>query len=208
MSTSVLTSLISAVSIITGSLLGALCSYIISSKLYKRQNNDEILRIEENRKYEEKFKLKKVCDNANIIRLDISTAIFQSIRSIQNNEENKKFLYLLPINRNYSSAVASLNDNFNLKELSVIYQLYGIIEKVNRDIYNWKLGDDDAYKNVQIGFLSILFKIYGDNYKKLMLIDTNSVSYDELYKNDLINSSYKEVLLKLYDLCVIENLLS
>ena len=44
MSTSVLTSLISAVSIITGSLLGALCSYIISSKLYKRQNNDEILR--------------------------------------------------------------------------------------------------------------------------------------------------------------------
>ena len=208
MSTSVLTSLISAVSIIAGSLLGALCSYIISSKLYKRQNNDEILRIEENRKYEEKFKLKKICDNANIIRLDISTAIFQSIRSIQNNEENKKFLYLLPINKDYSSAVASLNDNFNLKELSVIYQLYGIIEKVNRDIYNWKLGDEEAYKNVQVGFLSILFKIYGDNYKKLMLVDTNTVSYDELYKNNLINSSYKEVLLKLDDLCVIENLLS
>ena len=208
MSTSELTSLISAVSIIAGSLLGALCSYIISSKLYKRQNNDEILRIEENRKYEEKFKLKKICDNANIIRLDISTAIFQSIRSIQNNEENKKFLYLLPINKDYSSAVASLNDNFNLKELSVIYQLYGIIEKVNRDIYNWKLGDEEAYKNVQVGFLSILFKIYGDNYKKLMLVDTNTVSYDELYKNNLINSSYKEVLLKLDDLCVIENLLS
>ena len=208
MSTSVLTSLISAVSIIAGSLLGALCSYIISSKLYKRQNNDEILRIEENRKYEEKFKLKKICDNANIIRLDISTAIFERIRSIQNNEENKKFLYLLPINKDYSSAVASLNDNFNLKELSVIYQLYGIIEKVNRDIYNWKLGDEEAYKNVQVGFLSILFKIYGDNYKKLMLVDTNTVSYDELYKNNLINSSYKEVLLKLDDLCVIENLLS
>ena len=61
---------------------------------------------------------------------------------------------------------------------------------------------------MQVGFLSILFKIYGDNYKKLMLVDTNTVSYDELYKNNLINSSYKEVLLKLDDLCVIENLLS
>lgn len=204
----VITSIISAVSIIVGSLVGAFCSYKISTKMYKKQVSDEHSLMIENREFEERFKVKQVCDNANIIRLDITTAIYQSIRSLQNNSEIKKYLYLLPINKNYSSAVASLSHKFNLKELSYIYQLYGIIEKVNRDIYNWNIGDSKQYENVEIGFEAILYKLYGENYDKLINIDTESITYEELYNNSLIEKHYKEILAKLDDVCILDNLLS
>ena len=95
-----------------------------------------------------------------------------------------------------------------MKELSYIYQLYGIIEKVNRDIYNWNIGDSKQYENVEIGFEAILYKLYGENYDKLINIDTESITYEELYNNSLIEKHYKEILAKLDDVCILDNLLS
>ena len=204
----IITSIISALSIIVGSLLGALFSYLISRNMHKKELEDEQLLTIENRKYEERFKAKEVCDNANIIRLDISTALYQSIRSLQNSDEEKKYLYLLPINKNYSLAIASLSHKYTLKELSNLYQLYGIIEKVNRDIYNWNIGDNRSYENVQVGLKSILYKLYGDNYKRLINIDINIVPYEELYLTEFMEDEYKSILEKLDKLCVIDNLLT
>lgn len=204
----IITSIISAISIILGSILGALFSYLISKNMYKKQIKDEHLLCIENRRFEERFKAKEICDNANIIRLDISTAVYQSVRSLQNEDEEKKYLYLLPVNKNYSLAIASLSHKYSLKELSSIYQLYGIIEKVNRDIYNWNIGDNKSYESVSVGFKSILFKLYGDNYKKIINININIVPYEELYLTEFMNPEYKYILEKLDELCVIENLLT
>jgi hypothetical protein len=202
-----ITSIISALSILAGSLVGAFCSWKISKRMHLEKIREEYRIIEENRKYENTYRAKAICNNANVIRLDISTALFQSIRSLQNNTEEKKYLYILPINRNYSEAVASLSDRYTLKELSSIYQLYGIIEKVNRDIYSWSLGDNESYEKVKTGFKSILYKIYGDECTKILKIDPDEICYEELYKNDYINTSYKDLLCKLDDLCLVENLI-
>ena len=203
----VITSIIGAISILAGSLVGAFFSWIINRNMHQRKIQEEYKLIEENRKYEERYRVKAVCNNANVIRLDIATALFQSIRSLQNDNDDKNYLYLLPINRDYSSAVASLSDKYNLKELSYLYQLYGIIEKVNRDIYSWNIGDNEAFNRVKLGFNSILYKIYGENYKIVLRVDADKISYEELYKNDYIRPSYKKLLKKLDDLCVVENLL-
>lgn len=207
MSSSYVSTIISAISIIAGSLLGALCSWIINKKMHNQKMQEEYKLIEDNRKYEDSYRAKEVCNNANVIRLDIANAVFQSIRSLQNTDEKKKYLYLLPINKNYSQAVASLSDKYDLKELSHLYQLYGIIEKVNRDIYSWTIGDKDAYDKVRTGFETVLYKLYGDNFEKVLTINPDQISYIELYRNDFTIKHYKNLLEKLDELCLLENLL-
>ena len=203
----IVTSIISAISIIAGSLIGAYCSWIISKNMHVKEIEDQHKILKENRCYEEKYRVKEVCNNANVIRLDIATSLFQSIRSLQNNDEDKKYLYLLPINKNYSEAVASLSDEYSLQELSLLYQLYGIIEKVNRDIYSWNSTDNNTYERVRKEFSSILYKIYGNNVEKILKVDADKISYKELYNNQYIRSSYKNLLEKLDELCLVENLL-
>lgn len=168
---------------------------------------DEAKIQEENRLYEETYRAKDLCNNANILRLDIATAIFQSIRVLQNKDISKNYLYLLPVCQNYSEAVSSLSDKYSLQELSSVYQLYGIIGKINRDIYNWTSGNEEAYEKVKLGFLSILIKIYGENYNDILRVDPNKICYEDLYKNEFISPVFKDLLLKLDDLCLVENLM-
>lgn len=205
MSTAIITSIISATSIILGSLVGALCSWIINKNINEKRIKEDYKIIEVNRKYDKICKEKELCNNANIIRLDIITAIFQSIRSLQNKDKEKNILYLMPLNKEYSLVVVSLSDKYTLQELSLIYQLYGIIEKVNRDIQVWKVGDNRAYDKVLKGFKSILYKLYKDNYESILKVNPDMISYEELYNNQYINDDYKEVLKKLDDLCYVEN---
>ena len=204
----IITSIISAISIIVGSLLGAFFSYMINKTMYNKQINHEKLITNENRKFEESFKLKELCDNANVIRLDISTAIYQSIRTMKFKEYDNKYLFMLPINKNYSNAIATLSHKFSLKELNYIYMIYGIIEKVNKDICNISLGDMDNYKNIEIELSSMLFHIYGDNYEEILKVDIDRIPYVQLYDNELIKPQYRDILKKLDHICILDNLVT
>lgn len=203
----IITSIISATSIILGTLIGAFCSWIMNRKMHKDEIKEQYEILQDTRNYEERFRIRELCNNANLIRLDFCTSIFQSIRSLQNKDENKQYLFLLPINQNYSSTVASLSNKYSLKELSYLYQLYGIIEKVNREIRNWNSGSKEAYISIKEGFKAILYKIYGEDYVKLLLIDVDNIVYSDLYNNDYIKEGYKIVLTKLDYLCTEENIL-
>lgn len=203
----IITSIISAISIIVGSLVGAFFSYIINKTMYNKQISHEKLITDENRRFEESFKLKELCDNANVIRLDISTAIYQSIRTMKFKEYDDKYLFMLPINKNYSNAIATLSHKFSLKELNYIYMIYGIIEKVNKDICNISLGDMDNYKNIEIELSSMLYHIYGENYEEILKVDIERIPYVDLYDNDLIKSQYRDILKKLDHICILDNLI-
>lgn len=96
---------------------------------------------------------------------------------------------------------------YTFKELSNLYQLYGIIEKVNRDIYNLDLGDNKCYENIKLGFNTILYKVYGENYKCILLLDIDNVCYDDLLQNNYIRPCYKELLIKLNFHCTLENMI-
>ena len=205
MSDNLITTLISGSAIIIGSLIGSSFSLITNKKITSKSIKEQYKLQEVNRKYEEYYKLKELCIYANIVRLDICTAIFQSIRSLQN-KDNMSYMYILPISKEYQKAVASLTSKFELKGLSYIYQLYGIIEKVNKDIYECKYGDELSYENIKRGFTDILKKLYGDNYKKILKIDIDKLSYIDLYNNDLIKCGFKDVLKSLDDICSIENI--
>ncbi|MDD5794660.1 hypothetical protein ACTNDG_08955 [Clostridium sp. HCP1S3_B4] len=202
----VVTSIISAASIILGSLLGALSSYIISNKMYKKQLTHEKEKEDSEKIYDKTIRNKCICDNANAIRLDIANAIFQSIRSLKSINLNKD-IYLLPVSRNYSALISSLNHLFSLKELSEIYQLYVIIEKVSNDIYYLKTSNNEDYEVIKKGFISILYKIYGENYDKILLVDPNAVSYFELEKSTYMKNTFKNILFKLDSYCILENLI-
>lgn len=197
--------LISAGAIVLGSLIGAIFSGMISQKITSKNIANQYRLQEAKLMYQERYKMKEVCTCANVIRLDICTAIFQSIRSLKNKKE-VSYLYILPISKEYHKAVASLSDKYTLKDLSYIYQLYGIIEKVNNDIYNWEYGDKEAYGFILKGFKDILIKIFGDNADKVINIDIDRLSYEDLYNNELIKEGYAEVLRKLDSLCLEENL--
>lgn len=205
LSDNLITTLISGSAIIIGSLIGASFSWIINKKITSKSIKEQYKLQEVNREYEESYKIKALCIYANVIRLDICTAIFQSIRSLQN-ENEMSYMYILPISKEYQKAVASLSDKYSLKELSYIYQLYGIIEKVNMDVYEWKYGDKKNYDNIRRGLTDILKKLYGDNYKKIINTDIDELSYEDLYNNDLIKDGFKGVLTMLDNLCYIENL--
>lgn len=203
----IVTSTISAVSILTGSILGAICTWYINKRIYSIQINDAAKIRKENRMIGDGYRAKDICNKANILRIDIATAIFQSIRVLKNRDENKRYLYLLPVCKDYSTTISSLSDRYTLQELSIIYQLYGIIEKVNRDINNWKVGDNEEYEKVKIGLTSILMKIYGEDYKNIIMVDPEKIAYEDLYKNEFITPEFKDILTKLDNLCVLKNLM-
>lgn len=205
MNDNLITTLISGSAIIIGSLIGASFSLVTNKKITSKSIKEQYKLQEINIGYEENYKMKELCIYANVVRLDICTAIFQSIRILQN-EDEISYLYILPISKDYQKAVASLSFKYDLKELSYIYQLYGIIEKVNKDVYEWEYGDEVLYKNIKRGFIDILRKLYGENYNKIIKIDIDKLSYEDLYNNDLIKGGFKEVLKTLDYLCYIENI--
>ena len=205
MNDNLITTLISGSAIIMGSLIGASFSWITNKKITSKSIKEQYKLQEVNRKYEESYKMKELCTYANVVRLDICTAIFQSIRSLQNRDE-LSYIYILPISSEYQKAVASLSCKYNLKDLSYIYQLYGIIEKVNKDVFECKYGDKQGYDNIRNGLKDILRKLYGENYSKIINIDIDKLSYEDIYNNDLIKEGFKEVLKTLDYICYIENI--
>lgn len=202
------TTLISAAAIIIGTLIGSFCTWIITNKNTKRSIQEQYKILEKNRRYEEECKAKNICENANIIRLDICTAIFQSIRTIKEyrcGEINNR--YFIPVNKNYSSRVSYLSDKFDLNELSYIYQLYGIIEKLNHDMLSSDYYLDNGFEKMIKGYEYLLRKLYGEHYNFMLDIDIDKVKYHDLYENDVIKINYRKVLKKLDDLCCIDNLI-
>lgn len=201
MSHPLFSTLVSAIAIIIGALIGGACSWFVTKKAALRNEKLQSKITEDNKKYEEDYNLDKLRENATIIKIDICTALFGSIRgfkSVSIKEEND--IYPLPINPNYSLAIASFKEKFDLKEISYIYQLYGIIEKLNHDIKNFHFTKDE-FNLIEKDYLILLKKLYGDNFDKIIMLDIDSVSYESLYNNEFIKIGYKDVLKKLDMVC-------
>jgi hypothetical protein len=194
------TTCMSAVSIILGAIIGAICSWIINKNSICRTEKLQSKLAEDERKLKKEVVLKKVYENAAIIRLDICTAMYQTIRNLKRNKNDYNNIIPLPINLNYSSSVALLEQYFELKELSYIYQLYGIIEKLNYDIKRFGFSSEE-YKFIIKDCELFISKLYGENYEKILEVDIDNVRFEELYNNSFIKAGYKGVLEKLDRIC-------
>ena len=157
--------------------------------------NEDVRYVREKINYDVSKRLIEISENANIIRLDIATSIFESIRSIKRGDIEMEYIAYFPVYLDYSKAISSLYNAFSLKEISYIYQLYSRIDKLNYDIKNHNT------KDIKKDIILILNKIYGDNYMKILMVDPDKVSFRELYQNNYIISEYKEILLKLDEIC-------
>ncbi|MDF2503693.1 hypothetical protein [Clostridium sp.] len=192
--------IISATAIISGAIIGAICSYLIAKSTTNKSVRVQNEIFNESRKLEDNIRRKNTCQYANILQLDICTAIFQSIRSIRNiesNDENKYPIYI-PVNTQYSKAIVFLTDNFNLREMSYLYQLYGIIEKINYDIKDLNYNNNKDYKSIKIDYEIFLEKLYGENMSIILNLDVDDgVTYHQLVSNEFIKEGYKIVLQKL-----------
>lgn len=197
----VLMTIISATAIITGSILGGMCSWIITKKSLGKNEEIQNKIAEKTIKFQKDKEAEIVKENAAIIRLDICTVLFQSVKTLRNSDNYKEKLYTIPMNHDYSRAVASLQKNFKLRELSYLYQLYGIIEKLNYDIRNLKYFNDEDYKLIIKDYEILLQSLYGDNYKEVLKLNIETVSYEELWDNDYVKLGYKNVLDKLNRIC-------
>lgn len=200
-----LTALISAGGLVLGSIIGGVCSWFVTRRSSERTISQQIQMQQENFKYQERHKEKECCMNANLVRLDIANSLYQGIRVLQS-KEDLSYLYAIPINKDYHKAIASLSDKYTLQQLSYLYQLYGIIDKVNSDISLWHYGDKNKDKDIKQGLLDIVKKVYGENYNEVLKKDINSISYAELYKDKLMKEGYREVLEQLDFICLLENL--
>lgn len=198
-------SLISSISIIIGAIVGGLFSWVITKKSTDKTIEVQNKLFKDKRKYAEDIRIRRSREYANIIRLDICTALFNSIRILKNT--NNKFgidIYPIPMDRDYSIDVAYLKSQFQLRELSYIYQLYGIIEKLNKDTNKFRYFNEEDYNNVKMDCRMFLKKLYGDNFSNILEFDIEKISYEELYNNNLIKVGYKKVLNKLDNICNIE----
>jgi hypothetical protein len=189
--------IISSVSIIIGAILGGVFSWFINknstSKAIETQNKIEDAKI----KYQEQNKALKISENATIIQLDICTTLFQSLRMLKEyDNKNKINIYPIPMNFNYAEAIVALGKIFDLKELSYIYQLYGIIEKLNNDTNGYHY-DERHYTLIKEDYEMFIKKLYGNNFEKALDFDMDSVTYKNLYDNEIIKLGYKDVLIKL-----------
>ena len=117
------TALISAGGLVLGSVIGAICSIFIN----KVSLHEQVRIQRENLNYQENCNAKEKYINANIIRLDFCNAIYQSVRVLQN-MDNYEVSYSIPMYKDYHKIIATLCDEYSLKELSYIYQFYGILE--------------------------------------------------------------------------------
>jgi hypothetical protein len=192
--------IISAISIIIGAILGGIFSWFINKdstcKAIETQNKIE----KDKREYQEQNKALKLNEYVTIIRLDIFTTLFQSLRMLKEFDENNKInVYPIPMNPNYSEAIAALEKILNLKEMSYIYQLYGIIEKLNNDTKGYHY-DDKHYTLIKEDYEMVVKKLYGNNFSKALEFDIDNVTYENLYDNEIIKPGYKNVLIKLDNL--------
>ena len=195
-----ITALISAGGLILGSVIGAICSWFISKFSLNEQKRIQ----KENLIYQQQCKCQEKYTNANIIRLDFCNAIYQSIRYLQK-EEKYRFYSSIPIYKDYHKIVASLCYEYSLKELSYIYQLYGVLEESSKMIeFYWR---SDSSDNIELrnSYKNVLKKIYGDNYLKALSKNIDDISYKELYSDCLMKDGYRHILKSLDEICNIEH---
>lgn len=190
------TALISAGGLVLGSVIGAVCSWGVN----RISLNEQIRLQKENLDYQEKYKIQEKFTNANIIRLDLCTAIYQSIRCLQNIDDFT-YLYSIHISKDYNATVASLCDEYSLKELSYIYQLYGMIEQVYNNIDIIEKMEFHQIISVRNLLKNIIKKVYGENCTKILSIDIEDISYEELYNDQLMKKGYREVFNSLDEIC-------
>lgn len=192
------TPIISASAVILGSLIGATCSWITTKHSIKENTEVENKIVEDNRKYDQLDKARRACENINIIRLDICNAIFQGIRNLKEfSKGNYERPYPIPIHKEYSRVVSALSGKFDLKEMSYIYQLYGIIEILNKHINEIKYKNQEELSFIIRDCQLLLKKLYGENYDKVLELDIDKVTYEQLYDNEIIKTGYRKVLKKL-----------
>ena len=177
-----------------------MCSYVISNKINNKQIEHQNNIARQNHDHEEYNRLTKLMYNANMVRLDIATALFHSIRNLKESLPNK-YLYIIPINKNYYNIIESLSSKLSFTELSDLYQLYAILEKVNKDIYSYNLNLEEDINNLKVGFDTILYKVYGERYKEVIKVDVDKISFEQLIDNNLILENYKNILSKLNIIC-------
>lgn len=194
--------LISSISIIFGAILGGIFSWIITKKSTDRTIEVQNRIVEDNRKYAEDVRMKKSREYANIIRLDICTALFNSIRILKSFKDSEEIdIYPVPMDKEYASGVAYLKGLFDLKEMSYIYQLYGVIEKLNKDTNEFNYFDNKSYHVIRVDCELFLKKLYNNNRDKILELDIEKCTYDELYENSSIKDGYRTVLKKLDSIC-------
>ena len=189
--------IISSTSIIIGTILGGIFSWFINKNStaisIKTQSKIE----KANREYAEQNKALKLNEYATIIQLDICTTLFQSLRMLKEfDDQNKICIYPILMNFNYAQAIVALAKDFKLKDISYIYQLYGIIEKLYNDTKGYHY-DEKHYTLIKEDYEMFLKKIYGNNFLRVLEFDIDIVTYEDLYNNEIIKLGYKNVLIKL-----------
>ena len=189
MSMPLISALISSGGLILGSVIGACCSWYINKLSLNEQNKLKV----QDFSYQEKYKLQEKHINISIIRLDFCTAIYQSIRYLQNTEKPLEH-YTIPAYSNYHKIVASLSEDYSLKELSYIYQFYAILDNAHISLSKIDKLTDSNYLYIRSVFFSILKKIYGNNYLKILNKDIENISFKELYTDPLMKEGYRNLL--------------
>lgn len=192
-----ITALISAGGLVLGSIIGAVCSFFVN----KLSIHEQMKLQHENLMYQENCKAKEKYINANIIRLDFCNAIYQSIRYIQS--DNIDFIIpSIPIYKEYHKIIASLSDEYSLKELSYIYQFYNVLEVSSKIIENYKYDNLNEKIKIKGAFKNILIKVYGENYIKVLSKNIDFINFQGLYCDNNMKIGYRNIFKALDNICI------
>ena len=128
-----------------------------------------------------------------------------SLHSIKNLMNEEMYSYEYKANESNDYFFIIKNHDYSLKELSYIYQLYGVLEECSKMVeFYWKSGSPDNIA-VRNSYKNVLEKIYGDNYLKILSKNIDDISYKELYSDCLMKEGYRNILKSLDEICNIEH---
>lgn len=186
--------IIPAVICVFGAFLGGIVATRLinktTEKVTQRNIDEQNKVIEESKHIQALAEIKLIRVKSRIVYNDILNACHEGFMYLKSKNQPT----LISINYNYSEDVMFLYNRFTQEELTLIYNIYGMLEKIRHDILKSDYSTG-RFLDVQFDFSMLVNTIFKDKYEKIINFTPTHITKDFLLDN--MNSEYKIIFTKL-----------
>ncbi len=182
-----------------GSIIGGVLVSILTNrttkKVTERNLNEQRLVIEDSKRIQETKEKELIKIKAIITYNDIINACFEGFIYLKKGKNiSISAPNLITINKNYSDDVAVISKLLSIKEISLVFNLYGMIEKIRNDILRSNYLTS-TFSDVEKDYEMLVQTVFKDKYDDISKLDADYITNNFLLES--MNSEYKRIFAKL-----------
>ena len=184
-------------------VMGSIVGGVIASRLTNKttvqvtqRNIEEQRNVMKERKQTDEGKEQKLIKiKAMMVYNDLLNACYEGFMFLKGNLKSSIVApNLISINKNYSEDVAFICALFTSEEIILIYNLYGMIEKIRRDILSSNYSKS-IFSDVEADYEMMVQIVFKDKYSNISSLNAENITKDFLL--DSMNKDYKIIFNKL-----------